>query len=311
MGWPIHHVANVRSVAAPSSSTDRVGFVGLGIMGTPMAVNLVRAGVPLTVWNRSQPAVRVLEAEGAHPAQDLDELFARSDVVFLMLAHAEAIDAVLGPTGQRRTDLIAGRTIVNMGTVGPEYSRVLAADVRAAGGEFVEAPVSGSRRPAQEAALVGMLAGFETAVDRVTPLLRNLCASTTYCGDVPSALTMKLAVNVFLISLVTGVAESFHFAEQHGLDLDRLREILDAGQMSSPISRVKTAKIVQQDWAPQAAISDVLTNSSLITEAARSAGIASPLLDVCEELYREATQLGAGALDMAAVLQAITARSNA
>jgi len=288
---------------------ERIGFIGLGIMGEPMALRLVRGGVPLVVWNRSPEAVDVLARAGAQAAHSVADVFDRSRIVILMLANTEAIDAVLGQAGHRRADLFAGTTIVNMGTVPPSYSRQLDEEVRAAGGMFVEAPVSGSRRPAEEGTLVGMLAGPERAVREVSPIIEHLCASVTDCGEVPAALTMKLSVNVFLIALVTGLAESFHFAQQHGLSLDALRQILDAGQMSSPISRLKSEKIVTDDWAPQAAIRDVLMNSALITEAARGRGIASPLLDVCRDLYDEAVQRGDGSLDMAAVIRAITDRT--
>ena len=286
-----------------------VGFVGLGIMGEPMALRLARAGVPLVVWNRSPRAVDTLSRAGAEVAGSVTEVFQRSRIVILMLANTDAIDAVLGPAGQRRRELFDGKTVVNMGTVPPAYSQQLDSEVRAAGGVFVEAPVSGSRRPAEDGALVGMLAGSGRAVGEVSPVIEHLCASVTYCGEVPAALTMKLSVNVFLIAVVTGLAESFHFAQQHGLSLDALRQVLDVGQMSSPISRLKSEKIVADDWAPQAAIRDVLMNSALITDAARGRGIASPLLDVCRDLYDEAVLRGDGSLDMAAVIRAITDRT--
>jgi 3-hydroxyisobutyrate dehydrogenase len=198
-----------------------------------------------------------------------------------------------------------------MGTIAPAFSAELAETVRECGGFFVEAPVSGSRHPAEEGTLVSMVAGSPDVVNRILPLLAPMCSHVVACGEVPSALTMKLAANVFLISVVTGLAESFHFAMRHGADLALLRDILDGGQMSSPISRLKTAKLVSQDLAPQAAISDVLMNAELIVAAAREAGIASPLLDVSRDLYAEAVELGDGAIDMVGVIQAITARTNA
>ena len=290
---------------------EPIGFLGLGIMGEPMATRLVRAGLPIVVWNRSERAARALADAGAEVAPDPRTVFARARIVILMLANADAIDAVLRAPGIRLEELVAGRIVVNMGTVAPAVSQRLAADVAAAGGVLVEAPVSGSRRPAEEGALVGMLAGPEDAVAEVAPILEHLCASLTVCGAVPAALTMKLSVNVFLIALVTGLAESFHFAEQHGLSAATLRQVLDAGQMASPISRVKTEKVVGGDWSPQASIRDVLMNADLIVDAAREAGIASPVLDVARALYAEAVAQGDGGLDMVAVLRAIAARTTA
>jgi 3-hydroxyisobutyrate dehydrogenase len=120
---------------------------------------------------------------------------------------------------------------------------------------------------------------------------------------------MKLAVNIFLITTVTGLVEAYHFADRQGLDLDVLREVLDGGQMASAISRVKTAKLRAGDLAAQAAAADVLTNNRLIAESAREAGIATPLLDVCHALFTETVALGRGGADMIAVLAALAART--
>ncbi len=196
-----------------------------------------------------------------------------------------------------------------MGTTSPEYSRGLGADIHAAGGRYVEAPVSGSRLPAEEGQLVAMLAGNDDDVEEVGRLLRPMCHQTIVCGSVPNALLMKLSVNLFLITLVTGLAEASHFARQQGLDMQRFRAVLDAGPMASGVSRMKVAKLVANDFAVQAAVDDVLKNNRLVAEAARRANIASPLLDVSHGLFRETQQLGHGQADMVAVLHAIEART--
>jgi 3-hydroxyisobutyrate dehydrogenase len=121
---------------------------------------------------------------------------------------------------------------------------------------------------------------------------------------------MKLSVNLFLISLVTGLAEAVHFADRHGLNLNQFVAVLNAGPMASDVSRVKAPKLVSRDFAVQATISNVLENNRLIAEGAREAGVASPLLDVCHAPYGEARALGFGDADMAAVLKAIEARSD-
>ena len=227
-----------------------IGFIGLGSMGEPMALNLVRARTPLLVWNRSPAKTAILAAAGAEVAPDAAQVFARTSIIVLMLADEVAIDAVLARGGR---DFVA----------------------------------------------------------RVRPLLAPMCRDAILCGAVPNALLMKLSVNLFLISMVTGLAESVHFAERHGLDLDLLVAALDAGPMASDVSRVKAPKLVGRDFAAQAAIADVLKNNRLVAEAARAAGIVSPLLDVCHALYRETLALGHGADDMVAVVKAIEARSDA
>ena len=286
-----------------------IGFIGLGAMGAAMALNLVRAGTPLLVWNRTLGKAEILATAGAELARDAAQVFAHSRTVLLMLADGSAMDTVLARGDRAFADRVSGRTLVHMGTTSPAYSRGLEADIRSAGGRYVEAPVSGSRRPAEAGQLVAMLAGDMDAVVDVRPLLAPMCRETMVCGSVPNALLMKLSVNLFLISLVTGLAEAVHFAENNGLDLNQLLAVLNAGPMASDVSRVKAPKLVDRDFAVQAAISNVLENNRLIAEVAREVGIASPLLDVCHALYGEALALGLGKADMVAVLKAIEARS--
>jgi 3-hydroxyisobutyrate dehydrogenase len=286
-----------------------IGFIGLGVMGQPMALNLVRAGTRLTVWNRSADRTGPLRAAGARIAASPADLFARTRIVILMLYDGAAIDTVLGRGTPAFDAHVAGHVIVQMGTTSPGYSRHLEADIRAAGGSYVEAPVSGSVKPAEAGQLVAMLAGDEEYVEEIRPLLEPMCRQTVPCGAVPNALLMKLATNHFLIPMVTGLAEAIHFADRHGLDMHQLLAVLDAGPMASSVSRVKAAKLAAHDFTVQAAITDVQKNVRLVTEASRKAGLASPLLDVCEALYGEAAALGYGQSDMVAVIHAIAARS--
>lgn len=287
----------------------RLGFVGLGVMGHPMALNLAKAGQPLIVWNRTPERCHALHEAGAEVADRVEDVFDRAQTVILMLADEAAMDAVLDRHGTGFAARVEGRTIVHMGTTAPGYSLGLEADVIAAGGRYVEAPVSGSRKPAEAGQLVAMLAGEPGVVEAVTPLLRPMCHQTFACGPVPSGLRMKLAVNLFLITMVTGLTEAAHFAAMHGLDMERFLSVLDAGPMASAVSRIKLRKLVDRDFAVQASIVDVLKNNRLVAEAAREAVIASPLLDVCHTLYGETLALGFGAEDMAAVVRALERRS--
>ncbi|RSM70233.1 2-hydroxy-3-oxopropionate reductase [Amycolatopsis sp. WAC 01375] len=279
---------------------SRVGFAGLGSMGGPMAVNLARAGIPLLVWNRTPGRTAV---PGAEVAGDAAELFERCEVVILMLKDAAAVDAVL----ERGRSALAGRTIVHMGTTAPEHSRVLESELLAAGAKYVEAPVSGSRVPAEAGELVAMLAGDPAAIEEIRELFGPLCRETVECGPVPNGLLMKLAVNVHLTAVVTSLAETVHFARTHGLDLGLLAGVLGAGQLASPILRVKAPKLVEEDFSPQASITNVLANVELIAAAAGEAGLTLPLIEASRVLYAEAARLGFGEEDMVAVVKALEA----
>ena len=151
-----------------------LGFIGLGVMGLPMARRLAAAGRPLRVWSRSGSAA-LDDMPGVHHAASAAEVFEQADTVLLMLANAAAADAVLARGTPQFAHRVQGRTVVTMGTTAPEYSAGLAADVRAAGGRYVEAPVSGSRVPAEQGRLVLMLAGADAGeLARVAELLAPL-----------------------------------------------------------------------------------------------------------------------------------------
>ena len=305
-------IVTMQSMNDPRETTKQtaIGFIGIGVMGLPMANNLAKAGTRLVVWSRRTDRAKLLAHEFVKVAGTPREVFESCRIVILMLANGEAIDEVLQRGQQGFGDMIRDRVVVNMGTTSPEYSTSLEADVRACGGHYVEAPVSGSRVPAEAGQLVAMLAGDERVVAEVAPLLAHMCKEVVCCGLVPSALQMKLSVNLFLITLVTGLCEAFHFAERHGLDLQKFRAVLDAGPMASAVSRMKLAKLIDRDFAVQAAIADVHKNSRLVVEAARRTGISTPVIDQCHALFSETLDRGLGTLDMIGVVNALEARTD-
>ena len=282
-----------------------VGFIGLGTMGKPMALNLIKAGIDLIVWNRTRERCFALEQVGATVALTADELFTRCETIILMLENDGATDAVLARRRPHFTSRVSGKTIISMSTLSADYAQSLAEDIRAAGGRYVEAPVSGSRKPAEAGQLVGLLAGDEADLKKVRALLAPICKELFDCGAVPGALQMKFAVNSFLITMVTGLVEAWNFALQHHLDMRRFAEILNAGPMASDVSRTKVAKLLAGNFSRQAGIADVFKNSCLVVGAARSVGIPSPLMDRCLELYRETASMDLEEDDMVSVIRAI------
>ena len=286
-----------------------VGFIGLGVMGEPMAQNLLRAETPLLVWNRTLAKARALEAAGAEVARDTAAVFARSEMVILVVTNGEAADKVMERGTPAFAARVSGRTIVHISNTTPGYSRDLESDVRAAGGRYVEAPVLGSRVPAEAGELVAMLAGDPDVVETVRPLLAPMCREMVFCGSVPSGQVMKLSTNVYLAAVLAGLAEAVQFARQYGLAMDKFVQILGASQMASPILRVKAPKMADEDFSVQGSIALLRTSTELTTAAAAAAGIATPLLDASHELLGEAIKLGLGDLDVAALIEALQARS--
>jgi 3-hydroxyisobutyrate dehydrogenase len=291
-------------------STDSpIGFIGLGSMGEPMALNLVNAGADIVVWNRTAAKCEGLAVAGAVVAASAADVFARCRVVILMLADGAAMDDVLMRDRPAFGAFVRGRTIISMATTAPAYSQGLERDICTAGGRYVEAPVSGSRKPAESGTLVAMVAGDPADVDAVRPLLAPLARSVIVCGAVPKALLMKLAVNQFMITMTAGLAEAFHFARHQDLDTSQLVAVLDAGPMASEYSRMKARKLLAGDFTVQAAVANVCESTRLICAAARGAAIASPLIDVCDALYTETRALGSANVDIISVIAAIEQRT--
>ena len=232
----------------------------------PHALGLVRS-------DRNHATAR---AAGIRVPAAAGDVFDACATIVLMLANDPAIDAVLSRNGPAFAARVEGRLVINMGTSSAEYSRALGEQIRAAGGRYVEAPVSGSRLQAESAQLVIMLAGDAADVAEASQLLAPLGRQCVACGQVPAALRMKLAVNLYLITLVTALGEAVRFAEVHGIALECFAEVLNAGPMASDVSRIKLDKMIREDFAVQASITDVLKNSGLVAAAAREAGMQAP-----------------------------------
>lgn len=286
-----------------------LGLLGIGTMGSAMATRLLRAGHELVVWNRSAGRCAPLVALGARQAASVDALFESAPVVLMSLLDASAIDAVLGRAERGFAQRLYDRTLVNLGTTSAAYSAGLEDAVVRVGGRYVEAPVSGSRAPAERGALVGMLAGHAPVVATVRPLLDPLCARVLDCGPVPGAMRMKLAVNHYLVTLVAALGEAVQAATAAKVDLQVLREALNAGPMASDVSRLKLDKLLLGDYSPQASIHDAGKIAQLSLAQAREGGASAPLLDRCVGLYQAAERAGWRELDMIAATRGLASQA--
>jgi 3-hydroxyisobutyrate dehydrogenase len=283
---------------------DTIGFIVPGTMGEPMALNLQKAGGPLVVWNRNPVKAEALVQAGALLAVGPAEVFARCRVVLAMLVDGVALDQVLGRGTPAFAERVSGRLVVSLATHSAAYSKGLEAAIRAAGGRYAEAPVSGSRKPAEAGQLVAMMAGDPADLERLRPLLAAMCRQVVPCGAVPGGTLMKISTALFNIAMITALSEAMNFAARQGLDLDRFNEVLLGSPMASDVARVKAPKIARRDFAAQASVRNVLDVNRLLVEAARASGIPTPLADACRRVHEQALAMGFGDEDMIAVLKA-------
>lgn len=284
---------------------QRIGFIGLGDMGVPMAGRLADAGLNPLVWSRRPESADPVIARRAERAASVDELFDACDRVVLMLAHAEAMDEVLGrgtPDFARR---VAGVTLIHMGTTPPGYSEALSAAVIEAGGQYAEVPVSGSTGPAATGDLVAMTAGSQAAIAAAEEIVAHMCRAIVPCGEVPKALQMKLAVNTYLGGLVTGLFEAFNLARKADLDLPTFARILEAGPMSCDLMRMKLPKLLDEDYAPQGSIRQACNNMKMIVDEGARIGAPVPVSQVMRDLVDAAARAGWQDEDMVAMTKVL------
>jgi 3-hydroxyisobutyrate dehydrogenase len=211
-----------------------------------------------------------------------------------------------GPSTQSILDddlrkALPGKTWINTSSVSVEFSHFLDRYVRDAGGIFVEMPVSGSKGPAEKGRLVGMIAGDRDVAENIQSLMEPITAAAVYCGPIGSGLKTKYATNILLVTVTMGLAECMKLARSQDLDIQAVGQVLDAGQLASVYSKTKVAKILAQDWSPQAAVKDCYNNTRLILSAAEEVNAQVPLARMAEALYKQAIESGLGEEDMIAI----------
>ena len=203
------------------SSSSRVAFLGLGAMGAPMATNLLKAGVPLTVWNRTASKTEPLARLGAHVAKSPAHAGAEADAVITMLSAPKDVEQVVGGPDGALDGMKSGSVLIDMSTVSPSTSRKLAGAAVAKGVEFLDAPVVGSKGPATDGTLVILVGGLPQTLQRVRPILAAMGRTIIHAGNVGMGSTLKLATNLMLAHLMAGFAEGVHLLQGAGADPQR------------------------------------------------------------------------------------------
>ncbi|HYC81237.1 MAG TPA: NAD(P)-dependent oxidoreductase [Solirubrobacterales bacterium] len=230
----------------------RVGFAGLGRMGAPMARNVLGAGFPLSVFNRTAEKAEALAADGASVAATPAELAADADVVVTMVADADAVRELLeGPDG-----ILAGASpglvLVEMSTIGPLAVRELAALCAERGVEMVDAPVSGSTTVAEAAELAVMAGGAEAAFERARPVLEAMSKVQLHLGPSGAGAAMKLGMNLIVAATTVSVSEALVLAEQAGIEREAAYEVIGSSALASPFVEYKRGAYLDPDGTPTA-----------------------------------------------------------
>lgn len=283
-------------------SQPRVGFIGLGTMGTPMASHLAKAGFPLTVWNRTPEKMEPLLRLGAKAAKSPAQLAGSADVVITMVSRPQDVEAVvLGPEGAA-DGLRRGAVLIDMSTVSPATSRKLAGAATTKQAEFLDAPVVGSKGPATDGTLVILVGGLPGTLERCRPILGAMGKTIIHAGGVGAGAALKLATNLMLAHLAAGFAEGLLLVQRAGLEPKRFLEVLEASTFHSPWYQTKGVGMIKREFTPHFALKHMHKDLRLMAELAGEAGAAVPVTKAVEQLFARSEDTGLGEQDYSAIV---------
>jgi 3-hydroxyisobutyrate dehydrogenase len=251
----------------------KIGFIGLGKMGLPMAQNLIKAGYPLTVFNRNTAKAEDLVNAGAKLATDPAAVISSSDVVILMIADDAAVNAVFDGEEGLLSDHSKHKIIINMSTVSPSISKEIEQLMKEKDCFYIDAPVSGSLKQAQEGTLVIMAGGNRTAFDKVKPIFDCLGKLALHVGETGAGNTAKLAINALLSFHAQGLAEAVAFAKDKGIETSDLLELINNSALGNVFMKIKGDAILQQNYNAVFALKHIAKDLRL----AKEEGLNSPL----------------------------------
>ena len=284
------------------SDRDRIGFIGLGIMGKPMALRLVRAGFPLVVHNRSRPAVDELTEAGADAASSPREVAERSDVVITMLPDSPDVEAVvLGEDGVLE-GVREQMLLVDMSTIAPATTRHIHETLAERNVEAVDAPVSGGEPAAIDGQLSIMAGGSDAALERAEPIFAELGKATTHIGPPGAGQVAKAANQVVVALTIQAVAEALTLAQQADVDPARVREALLGGFAQSKILEAHGEKMLEDHFEPGFRIALHRKDVGIALETARDHGVALPATAQVAELFNALIAQGSGDRDHSALV---------
>jgi len=290
-----------------TSEPSRVAFLGLGIMGAPMAANLARAGIEVIAWNRT--GARAEELAGRHGnvtvAATPAEAAAGADMTITMVPDVPEVEQVLlGPDGAAE-GLDDGDLAIDMSTIAPSASRSIAQRLEQRGIAFLDAPVTGSRPKAQDATLTIMAGGPETAFERARPLFEAMGELVVHAGPQGHGSMVKLINNTLAAVNAVTLAEGLVLAQAAGVDAGKALAVIAAGSGESAMRRLKAEPMVSGDYEPLFKLEHMLKDVRHCLAEARALGVELPLAATAEPLYAAAEEQGLGGQDFAAVIEAL------
>jgi 3-hydroxyisobutyrate dehydrogenase len=283
----------------------RVAFLGLGIMGRPMAENLVRAGHEVTVWNRTPGS----EVPGAATAPTAAEAVKGKEAVWLCVSDTMAVQQVLFGAQGAAEGLSGGTIVVDSSTISPSASLRIMEGLQERGCEFLDAPMTGSKIAAESGQLIFMVGGNPANIERVEPLFRAMGKQVIHMGENGKGLAAKLAQNMNIVFIYEGLCESLTLAKKLGVPPEKMFELIQASMIRSGVAEYKQPFILNQDYSPNFPLRLMHKDIHLMLDAAKENGVDLPGLKKIDEIYEEAKSAGLDDMDYAATITLLEERA--
>jgi 3-hydroxyisobutyrate dehydrogenase-like beta-hydroxyacid dehydrogenase len=283
----------------------RIGFAGMGLMGSRMAKNLLKKGFPTTVWNRTPQRCEPLVREGAKAARTPFEMAEHSDVVVACVADPPAVERLVFAEDGLLRAIRPGFRYLECSTVSPVTTRRVQAALRARGGDALEAPVTGSKNGAEQGTLLFMTGGERAVHEELLPVMMAMGTKAIYCGEMGLGSTVKLIGNSVISFMLEALGEGVVLGRRAGLAIETILEVIQASGYASPYYAFKGNAIARRDFEEHFAIDLLVKDQSLMLEQASSLKVPMPGLAAIREVFQAARAQGHGREDICAVVKAL------
>ncbi|MFU1796284.1 NAD(P)-dependent oxidoreductase [Paenibacillus azoreducens] len=281
----------------------KIGFIGLGTMGAPMAANLLQKGYDVTVYNRTAAKCEPLVAAGATAAATPREAASGRDVVITMVSNDDSIREVFYGEDGILKSLEADMTVIDSSTISPGLVKELAVSIRERGARFLDAPVTGSKPAAIDGTLVFMVGGEASVLEGVSDIFDTLGKKVIHMGQNGSGSVAKLAHNTMVGINNLALAEGFAIAAKSGIPADNFLELVQLGSAGSKAAELKGRKIIEADFSNQFSLALMLKDLKLASSLTDGSGIPSPMLNLAKSLFQTGETQGYGDEDLSAVVK--------
>ena len=283
----------------------KYGFLGLGIMGKAMAANLIGAGLDVTIWNRTREKCMPLVQQGARLGNSPGEVTAQCDITFAMVSDPTTAASLFFDEGGVLEGIGPGRGYVDVSTVDPETARRIDLAVKVKGGRFLEAPVSGSKKPAEDGTLVFLCSGDQSLYRDAEPALQLMGKKSFYFTQIGQGAQMKLVINMIMGTMMTAFGEGLALGDKAGLAMTDILEVLTQGAIDNPMFRMKGPQMAQNNFATAFPLKHMQKDMRLALQMADLYNQSLFTASAANNLYLKAREAGGADEDFSAVFKTI------